>query len=75
MPNTKEKLSGSDRTWGFRFGIDGTASVEEAMGLMSVKKTKFYELVKARKIRCGKMERKTVVCRRSILEYLGSIEV
>lgn len=75
MANTKTKLTGADKTWGFRFGEDGVVSVNEAMRILSVGRTKLYELFDDGKVRRGNIDRKVIVCRRSILEYLKTVEV
>jgi hypothetical protein len=69
------KLIGADKSWGFRFGCDGVVSVNEAMEHLGIARTKLYELKNSGKIRTGKIDRKTVVCRRSMNEFLKTVEV
>lgn len=69
-----EKLTGADQEWGFRFGVDGVLSVREVLKHLSIGRTKLYELFDERKLRRGHIGKKVVVCRRSIQEYLKTIE-
>ena len=75
MANSKRKLEGADRTWGFAFGVDGVVSIREACRLMSIGRSTLYQLFEQEKLRRGNIGRKVVVCRRSIDEHLKLAEV
>lgn len=73
--NGATKLEGADRHFGYRFAVDGVCDLAETQELTSLSKTKLYDLSRERKIRRGKIGKKVVFCRRSIMEYLGTVEV
>jgi hypothetical protein len=76
MGNSMEtKLSGADKSWGFRFGVDGVVSVRDAIRHLSIGRTKLYELFDAGLLRRGHVGTKVVICKRSMSEYLKTVEV
>jgi hypothetical protein len=75
MTNNQTKLIGADKTWGFRIGCEGMVSIREAMRHLGVGRTKVWQLQKEGKIRWGNIGRKVVICRRSMNEFLKTVEV
>lgn len=72
------QMTDADKKYGYEFGCDGLASPEEACELIAgICKDTLYQLCNEGKLRKGKMpERRTVgICRRSIRDYIRSMEV
>lgn len=64
-----------ERKWGFAFGVDGLMNLEEArqhLGNMSRKTVD--RLAEACHIRRGKVGARVVFCRRSVVEYVKTVE-
>lgn len=67
-------LEGADKEWGFRFGAEGTMSVEETQGFLGVSERTVYRLIDDGAIRRGYIRSKPVVCKKSVIAYLATVE-
>jgi len=77
---TEQEWSKADKDWGYRFGCDGTMSIAQAAEHIGLAERTGYNLVYAGNIRSGhpvsgkQTMKKTLVCRRSVDDYLAKIE-
>jgi hypothetical protein len=74
---TKPKIFGSaaDDAWGYKFGVDGLLSVDEAAKFLSVSGRTLDRLAVARKIRKGRFPSNVrAFCKRSVQEFAQSLE-
>jgi excisionase family DNA binding protein len=67
-------LEGADKEWGFRFGAEGTMSIEQVQGFLGVSERTVYRLIDDGVIRRGKIRGKPVICKKSVLAYLATTE-
>lgn len=68
--------SEADAAWGYRFGVDGLMSFEEACGhLGNPSRAHMERLVADRKIRKGRDGARVVFCRRSVAEHASGREL
>ncbi len=72
---TAERIT-ADEKWGYRFGVDGVVSQAEASKLLANASVSTLERRAADDlIRDGKDgERRVVYCRRSLMNYIASLE-
>jgi excisionase family DNA binding protein len=70
----KTALTGADKTWGFLFGVDGLLTLDQAQGFLGVSQRTVYRLLDDGVLRRGKVRGKVVICKRSVLEYLKTVE-
>lgn len=73
------KTRPANTKYGYRFGCDGVVDINKAMEMLGVKsKTTVNKYAEEKRFRSGKHEgadcSKGVYCRRSILDYLDSLE-
>lgn len=71
----KSKTGPADLKWGYPFGVDGVVGSEAAAALLDCHRTTLYTLCNDGKIRRGKLNNRAKFCRRSITDYLRSLEV
>lgn len=65
----------ANREWGYRFGVDGVAKQSEARELLGGMSIRTLERRCADGlIRDGKDGKRVVYCRRSVMDYLASLE-
>ncbi len=64
----------ANREYGYQFGCDGVMTVPQAMAFLSCSRSAVYRLIKDGKIRRGKLGPAARICRRSIAQYLDTIE-
>ncbi len=57
----------------YAFGCEGISSIEETREKTGEGRTKTYFRIDKKELRAAKMGRKTVVCNRSIREFLASL--
>lgn len=80
MISTTESV---DRKWGWEFGEDGLMTPDEACDLIGCGRTKLDQLLADRVLRKGKDPNfnpnskgtRVKICRRSVREYIRSMEV
>lgn len=71
--NTSE--TESDRKWGYRFGVEGIVSLEEAAAMLAGCSTRTVERrIEQGLIRPGKHGGRLVICKQSLLDYIASLE-
>jgi excisionase family DNA binding protein len=64
----------ADEQYGSEFGCDGIIRIQEAAAKLTVGKRTVYNLLREGKLRKGKINRRTVVCQRSLQDYIKSLE-
>ncbi|TWU12880.1 hypothetical protein CA54_17060 [Symmachiella macrocystis] len=75
---TENKLTGADKEWGYRFGVNGLMSVDEACAFLggihgeTLKRKSNDGLVRRGRHPNG---RTLAYCRRSVIEYIAQMEV
>lgn len=74
-----ETKSKSERTWGYRFGVDGLMTFQEVMKHLAIGRTAVFELIEKQEIRKGRpkgesQQRRYRICKRSVLDYCASLE-
>lgn len=79
MNNFKDELTDANKKWGYTFGCEGVVSLIDAGELLGVpSKNTVKDYADKGYIRIGKHKAskfsKVVICRRSINEYLDSLE-
>lgn len=79
MTKSNDELTGADAKHGYRFGCDGVVDLATACDLLGLSsKSTVTEYGKRGFIRIGKHKAgpsaKSAVCRRSIAEYLATLE-
>lgn len=75
--NSETFRSSADRHWGFTFGVDGVIGIQAACKMLGgVHKATIYRRVAQGELRKGNHPsgRKSVICLRSIREYLAKME-
>lgn len=75
MAVAKSKTSPAEDAYGYPFGVDGVVGVDTASALLDCHRTTLYRLSRQGHIRRGKLNRRARFCRRSITDYLRSLEV
>lgn len=75
MIAAKSKSHPADDAHGYAFGVDGVVGAETAAALLDCHRTTLYRLCKQGHIRRGKLNKRARFCRRSIADYLRSLEV
>lgn len=71
---SKNALQGADKQWGFKFGVDGLLTIEQTQTFLGVSQRTVYRLINDRSLRRGYVRKKPVICRRSVAEYLRTVE-
>lgn len=73
---TKDELkTPADKQYGYRFGCDGLIGFDEARELLGgVCRKTLYRRIEEGLIRKGNIKKKSVICRRSLVEYISSLE-
>lgn len=66
--------------WGYPFGVDGVVLLKEACETLATSEDTIYRLAEQGKLRLGrhagnKKRGRTVVCKKSMVAYLNSIEL
>jgi hypothetical protein len=77
QPEAPTPLAGADKQYGFRFGCDGLMSVPQAREFLGdISKHTLYRKIRAGLIRKGNIGEggRTVICRRSVIEYIATME-
>ena len=78
MMETKQnnKLTGADAEYGYRFGCDGMMSLSDACDHLGRSRWTIGRLVERGVLRRGKdpQTQRVSICRRSIREYIASIQ-
>lgn len=65
----------ADTSYGYAFGIDGVVSMQETCKLLGdVSRDTVDRLCEARKLRRGKTDGLVRICRRSLTNYIRSLE-
>lgn len=65
----------SDRSWGYRFGCDGIVSLADAAVMLAGVSTRTVERrIVDGLLRPGKLGGRLVICRRSLNEYISTLE-
>jgi len=68
----------ADLKWGFEFGIEGVMTTKDVCGFLSTNRTTLSRLVDEGRLRKGKrgenIKSRSVYCRRSVREYVRSLE-
>lgn len=76
MSDLKIKTAADD--WGYPFGTDGVLGADETRELLgNISWSTLWRLADANRIRKGKMVggQKTFYCKRSVMEYIESMEI
>lgn len=75
MIAAKSQNGPADDAYGYTFGVDGVVSRETAQQLLDCHHATLYRLCKKGLIRRGRLGKRARFCRRSITEYMRSLEV
>lgn len=69
-----DRKNAADEHFGYPFGVDGVCSLETAKSLLDCHHATLYRLVKRGILRHGHLGGRARFCRRSINDYLKSLE-
>lgn len=74
MVAANEKTSPAEEAYGYPFGVDGVVNKTTAQELLACHHATLYRLCKKGLIRRGRLGGRARFCRRSITNYLRTIE-
>ena len=74
MVTASETMSPAERKFGYPFGVDGVIGRKQAEQLLACHTATLYRLCQKGIVRRGRLGGRARFCRRSITEYLRSIE-
>ena len=72
---TEDDISPAERKFGYPFGVDGVVGRKQAEHLLACHTATLYRLCKRGMIRRGRLGSRARFCRRSIGDYLRTLEV
>jgi hypothetical protein len=68
-------LNEADAKWGYRFGIDGVVSIEQAQSaLANASRNSINRRIADGLLRTGKDVGRVVICKRSLTNYIAGLE-
>lgn len=70
-----EPLSDADRSYGYRFGCEGIVAIPQACEMLGgVSEATLFRRIADDKFRVGREGGRTVICKKSLINYIASLE-